>query len=114
MLTSLFRPRQDQKEAFPPEAGAGAGDGIRTHNLPLTRRLLCQLSYPGATTAPILTETGTAVQSVRAAQRADRRADLYQRFSLSRFSKYRSSLRLTRCNALSTDFTWRSRLSAIS
>jgi hypothetical protein len=26
---------------------AGADGGIRTHDLPLTRRLLCQLSYVG-------------------------------------------------------------------
>src|SRR5690348_3393081 len=35
-----------------PERHAGADGGIRTHDLPLTRRLLCQLSYVGAMFSP--------------------------------------------------------------
>lgn len=31
----------------------GAAGGIRTHNLPITRRLLCRLSYDGMKKAPI-------------------------------------------------------------
>ena len=38
----------------------GPGGGIRTRNLPLDRRLLCQLSYPGACSNPMDAAGGEA------------------------------------------------------
>jgi hypothetical protein len=42
---NLLAPGAQRKPRFP--LIRGADGGIRTHDLPLTRRLLCQLSYVG-------------------------------------------------------------------
>ena len=51
MLVSVAHGTDGWKREDAGQDGNGAGKGIRTPDLPLTRRLLCQLSYPGGNVA---------------------------------------------------------------
>ena|SRR5690606_10972957 len=70
------------------------------------------LSYPSP--APCSTARCCATRLIVPRPPRSVQRQPHQRFSLSRFSRYRSSLRLTRWRALSMDLTWRLSSSAIS